>query len=246
MAALTGDTIQLMEVIPSLTSVSRYGNVRKTDAELVSGIAVSMILRICISLPAATINVNEDAAGHLLDLFFKLNDSINLLQDPETILQWQETLSIISNGKNNSPIVAGYATRLLVDYNQLAGDELIKRFEFAMSHASPASSVAAWLEGFLKGSGTILLIENNLWSVMSNWVCTLDEKIFTEVLPLLRRTFSHFTNTERRKIGERVKAGDIVSNPSKREQDENIDIEKALLGLPIVFQLLGISKKESI
>lgn len=246
MAALTGDTIQLMEVIPSLTSVSRYGNVRKTDAELVSGIAVSMILRICISLPAATINVNEDAAGHLLDLFFKLNDSINLLQDPETILQWQETLSIISNGKNNSPIVAGYATRLLVDYNQLAGDELIKRFEFAMSHASPASSVAAWLEGFLKGSGTILLIENNLWSVMSNWVSMLDEKIFTEVLPLLRRTFSHFTNAERRKIGERVKAGDIVSNPSKREQDENIDIEKALLGLPIVFQLLGISKKESI
>lgn len=246
MAAVTGDTIQLMEVVPSLTSVSRYGNVRKTDAELVSGIAISMISRICISLPAATINVNEDAAGNLLELFFKLNDSINLLQDPETVLQWQETLSVISNGKNNSPIVAGYATRLLVDYNQLAGKELIRRFDFAVSSASPASSVAAWLEGFLKGSGTILLIENNLWSVVSNWVSTLDEKNFTEVLPLLRRTFSHFTSTERRKIGEKVKAGENVSNLSIQEPGGNIDAEKALLGIPVVLQLLGISKKDPI
>ena len=75
LAAASGDVIQLMEVIPGLVSVSRYGNVRKTDAEMVTGIAESMIIRICVSLPAACSAVDAEAAEKLLDLFFKLNEA---------------------------------------------------------------------------------------------------------------------------------------------------------------------------
>ena len=242
LAALTSDTIQLMEVIPSLTRVSRYGNVRKTDADLVTSITVSMMVRICVSLPAATMNVDEEAAGHLIELMFKLNDSVNLLQEQETISRWQETLSLISSSKNSSPVIAGYSARLLVDYKLLGGESLIKIFDFAMSSAAPAASAAAWLEGFLKGSGTLLLLDDMLWSVVSNWVSGLEEKTFTEVLPLLRRTFSHFSNTERRKLGEKVKAGSDGSMVVKRQRDDHFNEEKALLGIPIVLQLLGIPK----
>ena len=241
LAALSSDTIQLMEVIPVLSRVSRYGNVRKTDADLVAGIAISMLVRICISLPAATMGIDEESSGHMIDLFFKINDSVNLLQDPETLLRWQETLTAISYSKNSSPAITGYATRLLVDYKCIGEGELVKIFDFAMSSASPASTVAAWLEGFLKGSGTILLLDKSLWSVVSNWVSALDEKSFNEVLPLLRRTFSQFTNAERRKLGEKVKT-DKDSNVSTGLQHDFFDKEKALMGIPIVLQLLGIQK----
>jgi hypothetical protein len=189
---------QLMEVIPNLVSVSRYGNVRKTDAELVMNIINSMVVRICVSLPSACTAVQEDAAQHLLDLFFKLNDAINVLQQQELTQQWQQTLHNTAYGKNTAPIIAGYTTRLLNDHKLLVNEELVKVFYYAMSAATPPAIAAAWLEGFLKGSGTILLLDNNLWAVIDNWISELDEHVFTEILPLLRRTFSNFSNTERR------------------------------------------------
>ncbi len=49
LSAASADVMQLMEVLPALVSVSRYGNVRKTDAALVAGIIDSMITRMCQS-----------------------------------------------------------------------------------------------------------------------------------------------------------------------------------------------------
>jgi hypothetical protein len=240
LAAASADTIQLMEVIPNLVSVSRYGNVRKTDADLVLGIATSMIVRICVSLPPACAAVDAEAANHLLDLFFKMNEAVNLLQQPEIISEWQRTLSVIATGKTATPVIAGYGTRLLADYKLLTGDELVQRFNYAMSAAAPAATAAAWLEGFLKGSGTLLLIDSQLWNVVNNWVSGLEKESFTQVLPLLRRTFSHYTNTERRKLGEKVKAGEGSQGGSLLLTESPFDLERARQGIPVVLQLLGL------
>lgn len=244
LGAATGDVIQLMEVIPNLVSVSRYGSVRKTDVALVMEIISSMIVRICVSLPAACTAVQEDAAEHLLELFFKLNDAINILQQHELTDQWQQTLISIVQNKNTSPVIAGYTTRLLNDRKILVDDELVKVFYYAMSSSTPPNIAASWIEGFLKGSGTILLIDKNLWTVIDNWVDDLDSNVFTELLPLLRRTFSNFTNAERRKLGEKVKRGNAGTSSIKVNEDA-FDYERAKLGIPIVMQLLGYTNNES-
>lgn len=198
LAAASGDVVQLMEAVPPLVTVSRYGNVRKTDSDLVTNILKGMITRICVSLPNAVTGISEDAAQYLLELFYKLNDAVNVLQQESIHTQWQLALKIISANQNTSPVVAGYAVRLMTDYKLLTEDELTKIFSFRMSSTNPPDITAAWLEGFLKGSGTILLIDDNLWNVVNSWVSGLDENIFIEVLPLLRRTFSNFTKPERK------------------------------------------------
>jgi hypothetical protein len=241
LAAASADVIQLMEVIPGLVNVSRYGNVRKTDADLVLGIATSMIVRICVSLAPACVNVDDEAAAKLLELLFKMNESVNLLQEAEITGEWQETLGDIAGGKTVAPVIGGYATRLLVDYKLLAGDELVQRFNFAMSAATPPAIAAAWLEGFLKGSGTLLLLDRQLWNVVYQWVSGLEHDIFTQVLPLLRRTFSHYTNTERRKLGEKVKAGEDSNGGGPISADAAFDLERAAKGIPVVMQLLGFA-----
>lgn len=243
LAAASADVIQLMEVIPGLVSVTRYGNVRKTDAQLVLDIATSMIARICVSLPPATATIDDEAAAKLLELMSKMNESVILLQQAEITGEWQETLGIIAIGKAVAPMVAGYATRLLVDHKLLAGDELVQRFNFAMSSATPPAIAAAWLEGFLIGSGTLLLLDQQLWTVVYHWVGTLDHETFTQVLPLLRRTFSHYTNTERRKLGEKVKSGDGAAAGASGgpiSTDAGFDWERGALAIPIVMQLLGL------
>ena len=237
LAAASGDVIQLMEVIPSLVNVSRYGNVRKTDSELVLGIVDSMITRICVSLPAACTGIDEDAATHLLELFGKMNDAVNLLQEKDITDLWQQTLHIISGNKNTSPIIAGYATRLLADFKLIIGDDLIKAFYYAMSSSTAPSIAAAWLEGFLKGSGTILLIDHDLWDVVNNWVEQLEEGVFIQVLPLLRRTFSNFTKPERRKLGEKVKSGS--SGTIIKQTEIGIDSERAKRGIDVVMKMFG-------
>ena len=238
LAAASGDVIQLMEVIPNLVNVSRYGSVRKTDADLVMGIVDSMITRICISLPAACTGINEDAADHLLELFAKMNAAVNVLQQNNITQQWQQTLTFVASGKNTAPVIGGYATRLLADYKLITGDDLVKAFYYAMSPATAPGIAAAWLEGFLKGSGTILLIDNDLWAVVNNWVEQLDEEVFTQVLPLLRRTFSNFSKPERRKLGEKVKSGG-VSGGVLQKVATAIDSERAKQGIDVVMKMMG-------
>jgi len=237
LAAASADTLQLMAVIPGLVNVSRYGNVRKTDAELVTGIATTMIIRVCVSLPAACAAVDDEAAGRLLELFFAMNEAVNLLDQAEILREWQATLTAIAAGQNAAPMIAGYATRLLLDYKSLEGEELVNRFAHAVSPVVPPGVAAAWLEGFLKGSGTLLLIDPALWAVVNNWVSGIDAESFTQVLPLLRRTFSHYTQSERRKLGEKVRSGEVGM---VKKVDAGFDEAKAVRGIPIVLQLLGI------
>lgn len=241
LAAASGDVMQLMEVIPSLVSISRYGNVRNTDATLVMGIVQSMVARIYVSLPAACVAIDEDAAATLLELFYKMNDAINVLQQDDLTTPWQQTLSVIAANNNTAPAIAGYATRLLADYKLLAGDALTKAFGYAMSAAAAPAVAAAWLEGFLKGSGTILLVDHDLWSVVDSWIAQLDESTFTQVLPLLRRTFSNYATAERRKLGEKVKSGGASGN-NLLVNTTGIDEGRAQKGIRVVLQLLGYNK----
>jgi hypothetical protein len=241
LSAASGDVVQLMEAIPPLVNVVRYGNVRKTDSELVLQIVRSMITRICIGLPNAVVGIDEEAAQNLLSAISQIHNAISLLQEEEITMQWQRTLQIISSANNVAPVISGYATRLLADYKVLEGDELIKAFHYRMSRASAPDQSAAWLEGFLKGSGSILLVDQDLWSLVNQWVSGLDKETFTQVLPLLRRTFAAFAPPEKRKLGEKVKSGSSSSG-IKVATETSIDVERAKRGLPIVLQLLGLTK----
>lgn len=236
LAAASADVLELLQVIPGLVDISRYGNVRKTDAGLITGILQSMITRVCVSLPSACVGIDEDSADRMVELFRKMNDAVGILQLEEITVEWQNTLGLIAKNKNTVPLLAGYTTRLLSDYKLLEGEELEKLFSYSMSIAGQPAVAAAWLEGFLKGSGTILLIDEALWTLVYNWVSELDEENFVQLLPLLRRTFAHYSAAERRKLGEKVKQG---GGPVHRPVLTGIDEERANQGIDIILHLFG-------
>ncbi|WP_342644970.1 DUF5682 family protein [Mucilaginibacter sp. CSA2-8R] len=238
LAAASADVMELMEVIPNLIIVARYGNVRKTDAAMVQGIIGSMVTRICVSLPSACVAIDEDAANRLLELFYQLNDGLNLLQQTELIAQWQQVLHILVDNKNTSPVIGGYSTRLLHDSKELLTEELVQHFSYAMSSAAAPATAAAWLEGFLRGSGTLLLLDQNLWQLIDSWVSNLNEDAFMQVLPLLRRTFANFSAPERRKLGEKARSGG--GNQQQALAGAGFDADRAKMGIPVIMELLGI------
>jgi hypothetical protein len=237
LAAASGDILQWMQTLPSLVNVSRYGNVRRTDAEQVLGIVDSMVARICISLPAASTGIDEDAAANLKSLITAINESLNILQDPLLTQQWQQAISAIAHSTHSAPLIAGYCTRLLSDRQLLAGQDLVKAFYYAMSTSTAPTDAAAWLEGFLTGSGSLLLVDEGLWGVVNSWVGGLDQAAFTNVLPLLRRSFSHYAPPERRRLGEKVRTG---GGPTLAAAETDIDPERGRMGIPVVLRLLGL------
>ena len=238
-AALTSDVTHLMNALPPLANVMRYGNVRQTDTEMISHVVDGLVARICISLPGACASLDDDAAGAMYENVVKVNSAIGLLQNEEHITSWRQVLVQIADSINVHGLISGRCCRLLLDAEILDASEAARRMGLALSSATESSQAAVWVEGFLKGSGLLLLHDDNLWQVLDNWVSTLSEDFFVASLPLLRRTFATFSEPERRQMGERVKNG-IDGNTSDLADDDNgINQENAVLVLPILKQFLG-------
>jgi len=238
MAALSNDIIEMVAVLPGLVGIMRYGNVRKTDAAMVRGVAESLITRVCIGLPAACCGIDENTAASLTDDCASINHSIQLLQEQDYLNQWYQCLQQVAYQSQAAPLLRGFAARQLMDAKWLTDEPLYQLFYSSLSRSLPVSETAAWLEGFLKGSGTILLIDEELWQMINGYVQQLEAEEFTQVLPLLRRTFSAFTAPERRKMGEKVRLGGSVKSTAP-VAGTDFDPERAKLGIKTVMLLMG-------
>lgn len=239
-AAVKSDIAHLMEALPPLTNVLRYGNVRQTDTKMVSHVVDGLVARIYIGLPLACASLDDDAAAAMYERLNKVNSAIALLQNDEHLASWQKVLTQMLEQQGLHGIISGRCCRLLLDAGAFAPDEAARRMRLALSTANEPPSAATWVEGFLKGSGLLLLHDDKLWQVLDSWVSQLPGDTFTALLPLLRRTFSTFSAPERRQMGERVKRGNVRSATLEKGAIE-FDERSANAVLPLVAQLLGVS-----
>lgn len=237
-AALTTDVAHLMEALSPLAAVMRYGNVRQTDASMVGHIVSGLTARICAGLPPACSALNDDAADEMLDRINKTHSALTTLADPDLSSTWSTTLQQLGADDVLHGLLAGRCTRLLFDDHLLALDETATRLSRRLSRANAPLQVAAWLEGFLSGSGLLLLHQPELWGMLNGWLSGLTGDHFTEVLPLLRRTFSTFSSPERRQMGELARSGQGAVS-AKVSVDEDIDETRANRMLPTFALLLG-------
>ncbi|MDJ0736858.1 MAG: DUF5682 family protein [Nostocaceae cyanobacterium] len=238
-AALTSDVTHLMAALPPLANVLRYGNVRQTDTSMITHVVDGLLVRICISLPGACASLDDDAAMAMYDNIMRVNSAIAILQNPEYLASWQQVLTQMADNQGLHGLIAGRCCRLLLDAGVFDVTEAAGRMGLALSTASEPSQAAAWVEGFLKGSGLLLLHDDNLWQLLDNWVTELADDAFISLLPLLRRTFATFPAPERRQMGEKVKAGDRKKVKHNTSRNSEFNQENAALILPVIAQLLG-------
>lgn len=233
-ASHSQDALTLMSVFPELARSCRYGNVRKSDADLLYTIAETFIIRFSIGLPHAAIHLSEEAANHLLDLLAAAHAAVLLVE--RQIQLWHETLGQISSTEHCHPLISGYCTRLLLDLGILGQDVAAQRLAYSLSKASNPTAVAYWIEGLLKGSGQILLRDEALWALVFEWVEALEPDAFVQQLPLLRRAFGQFSPTERAKIGLKIKSPQASSHNTI--VSHTFDAQLATKGIQAVLNLL--------
>jgi hypothetical protein len=239
LAAGTADITELMRTIPGLSAVTRYGNVRNTDLNILKNMLYSIVARVCIGIPLACVNIDMDAAQALLDLLIQSDYAISLSKDAYTGGLWQHALYKIQASHNCHPLISGYCTRLLHDRKALDFATVQKQLSYYMAVNNNPADAAYWFEGFLKSSGTILLLDEGLWTLINSWVNSIDEENFTGLLPVLRRTFAEFTPPERRKLGEKARGG-TQAEIKHISEESDFDYQRAQRILPLMRQLLGI------
>ncbi|MCP2732612.1 DUF5682 family protein, partial [Limnofasciculus baicalensis] len=244
-AALTRDVTYLMAALPPLANVLRYGNIRKIDSNIVRHVVDGLVARICIGLPGCCYSLDDDAASNMYQLCHQVNSAISLLQNEYYKTAWQKVLTQLVNMPIIHGLLSGYSCRLLLDGNIWDTEEASRRMGLALSLTNEPTQSAAWVEGFLKGSGLLLLHDGKLWQVLDSWVTQLNEDTFTTLLPLLRRTFSTFSLGERHQIGVQVRRGDTAQAGDMAEIDLECNASDRHrhppnLVLPILAQLLGL------
>ncbi len=240
-AAVASDVLHLIQALPPLANILRYSDVRQTDRQSITPVVDGLISRLCIGLPNACQSLDDPAAALFFEGLQQADSTIKLLQVEAYRQAWQQVLQQLTDQTGVHGLVQGRCCRLLFDQGSLSPDQTGQRLSLALSTANDPSQAAAWLEGFLTGSGLLLLHSQGIWQILDAWITSLSAASFTAILPLLRRTFASFTGSERRQMGDRVAKGAPVSQ-AVAIASENFDPELATQAVGVVAQLLGLSR----
>ncbi|MFJ9544563.1 DUF5682 family protein [Streptomyces erythrochromogenes] len=221
-AALDTDVARLAKALPALARSLRYGDVRGTDATALGAVAAGLAERICVALPpACTAGLDADAAAELRGHIDGVHTAVGLLADAGDGLRerWSAVLRTLAGRDTVPGAIRGRAARLLLDDGRLEAEETARLMGLALSPAASPADAAGWIEGFAGGSsggGTLLVHDDRLLGLIDSWLVGVPERAFTDVLPLLRRTFGAYEAGVKRTLGELVRRGPAASAGAAR------------------------------
>ncbi|UXC18738.1 DUF5682 family protein [Comamonas squillarum] len=249
-AATTGDVAQLLQALPPLANVYRYGSVRQTDTALLATVIDSLVLRAAIGLPVACMAMDEDAAAAMKGKVLAAHEALRLrgndAQAQAAVDAWRAALRSLAMGDAAAALLRGMACRLLLDEHLLDSAEVVLQFNRNLSLGAAPLDVAAWLDGFLNQQALVLLHDEAIWGAVDAWLAGLGEVQFAQILPLVRRSFANFSKHERQSLGDKARrapvAGAAVPAAALAAGDEDApwDEARAVLALPLLNTLLGL------
>ena len=243
LSAISSDIQDLLTALPTLIGISRYGDVRKSDLTILGYIVNRLLTKVCLGLPNACYGLDDEQSNEMFQLISKLQSAIKIHNQTGIWDLWHQSLHILMEKEGIHHIIQGCTCRLLLDGDAIDQEETNQKLSFALSSAHDPYHVASWIEGFLRGSGMLLIYDNRLWNLIYNWVTEIEEEVFIKLLPYLRRAFSKFEHTERKQIGQKAKNGVVDEKILLiADENENWNEERAVSVFDTLDMLMGTNK----
>ena len=236
-AAHDPDLAQLIDTLQPLATALRYGDVRATDASALRAVFDGMVVRVLAGVRSACRSLDDDAAAVMVERLAASQAALALCDHPARSDAWPDVLAALVAAGDVHGLVRGRAARLLHDSGAWDGAQVEQRLASALSIGVPPAVAAAFVEGFVAGSGTVLVHDADLLAVIDGWVSTLGVDAFEATMPLLRRTFGGFEAAERRQIGLLLAGRAASRAPSV---DPSLDPQRAAAAMVTVRHLLGV------
>lgn len=240
-AASDPDIGDLMGAMGPLAQAQRYGDVRATDASAVATVFDGLVVRVLAGVVPACSSLDDEAAALMVERLSGVQQALALVDHRARQRAFPEVLEQLAESAGHGR-VQGRATRILHDGGQWTPSIVERRLGRALSAGTAPATGAAFVEGFLAGSGTVLVHDAELRHVVDRWLSSLRQQAFEETVPLLRRTFGAFESAERRQLG-RLLGGhdrDVVKGFGP-----DLDERRVLATLTTVRHLVGLLPDES-
>jgi hypothetical protein len=252
-AALDADVGHLAQALPALVRSLRYGDVRGTHTGALAEVAAGLAERVFVGLPPACSALDADGAEEMRGHVDAVHTAVALLGDTlpaghaDLRGRWHGVLRVLSGRDTVPGVLRGRAVRLLLDDGELEQEQAARLMGLALSPGTPPPDAAAWIEGFVGGGGGMLLVhDERLLALVDAWLTGVPAAAFTDVLPLLRRTFSAYEPGVRRALGELVRRGPGRGGGTTGATAAGVpgfaadlDRERADAVLPVLRLLLG-------
>jgi hypothetical protein len=223
-AARTADPLVLLTASPGLARAAVYGRVRGTE-DGIAIIADRLCRRGLAGMPTTAIGVDTDAAHGIVAALSDADRAVRTLADTDLTALWQRTLWLVL-GSRCHPRIHGLAARWLFDAEQQVDvDSLLKR---ALSVSEP-DEAAAWLQGFLTGSGYILVLRPDIYERIDAWLVGLPEPAFDAVLPALRRSFAAFSSDVRARLAQALTTTSGERAPRVETSEFHSQVRKGII-----------------
>ncbi len=237
-AATDPDVGHLMDVVVPLASALRYGDVRGTDASALADVFDGIVVRVLAGLVPACASLDDDAAARMVERLTAVQTALAMLDHDARRHAYPGVLAQLADRHAmRHGLISGRATRLLHDAGVWDAVPVERRLSQALSAGTPPAVGASFVEGFLAGSGTVLVHDADLLGVVDRWLSSLTIDSFDAVVALLRRTFGAFEPAERRQIMTLL-IGGAMHRPSGFGAD--VDPQRAHDVLITVRHLLGV------
>jgi len=236
------DVGQLMDALTPLVNTLRYGSTRALNTDNLSQLIEQFMPRITIALPTECINLDDAATTLMFKRINATNRNIFIVNDPSLINLWLTALLTVQQNDQTSPLLQGATTRILFDKEIISIEKVSDWLHYTLSAGQSREDAAAALEGFCFGSGLLLIHNPRLWQIIDDWVEAIPMDAFMEILPLLRRTFSVFSDPERKKMMALAQSDATVVVAETAVEDQ-LDKDRAALVMGTVRRLLGSNLK---
>ncbi|MFE9430814.1 DUF5682 family protein [Streptomyces sp. NPDC006640] len=260
-AALDADVGHLAQALPALVRSLRYGDVRGTDTHALTDVAAGLAERVFVGLPPACAALDGDAAAEMRRHVDAVHGAVALLGETTGDAapadgarggirgRWHSVLRTLAVRDTVPGVIRGRSVRLLLDDGELAQEEAARLMGLVLSPGTEPADAATWIEGFVgggSGGGMLLVHDERLLGLVDTWLTGVPADAFTDVLPLLRRTFSAYESGVRRTLGELVRRGPGARTNTAAAGSgipgfaSDLDTERADAVLPVLSLLLGL------
>ena len=238
-AAHDPDVVQVIDTLGPLARALRYGDVRGTDAAALRRVFDGLVIRVLAGALMACRSLDDDAAAAMVERLAGVQAALALTDHQARRGEWPAVLTLIAERSDVHGLVQGRAARLLHDGGAWGRAQVGNRVSRALSTGTPPAVGASFVEGFVAGSGTVLVHDRDLLDVIDAWVSSLAPDSFVATVPLLRRTFGGFEPAERRQLGMLLAH---LAPAAGVGFGSGVDAARAAAAMVTVRQLLGVAE----
>lgn len=202
---LSVDTAAIEEVSKTavnLSTVIRYGDLRKFPPAPLLPLLSQLYLRACLTLEEAC-NCDDAASTQVMDSIERMNQverNHEFLEES----RWVDVLTAISDRDDLNTKCSGFAMATLIERGLVSEKDLGVQVSRRLSKGVPADLAAGWFEGLAKKNRYSLIMRLSLWRELDNYLSDLDETEFKRALVFLRRAFADFNANEKSDIAENL------------------------------------------